>query len=95
MAKNRLHGNVIPEINLNSKIFNPKAQLKGNQLEENRFLQDLKYQYVDKLNQDRKIYRDKKKNTNFEEEMKKGKNKASAGFLMMYKKSLDHLSKNY
>tara|TARA_B110000285_G_C14920994_1_gene512584 strand:+ start:223 stop:417 length:195 start_codon:yes stop_codon:yes gene_type:complete len=64
-------------------------------LEENRFLQDLKYQYVDKLNQDRKIYRDKKKNTNLEEEMKKGKHRASAGFLMMYKKSLDHLSKNY
>jgi hypothetical protein len=30
MAKNRLHGGFIPEINLNSKVFNPKAQLKGN-----------------------------------------------------------------
>ena len=95
MSKNRPHGNLIPDIHLNSKLFNPKADMKGNQLEENKFLQDLKYQYVQKHDQDRKIYREKRNIKSVDNDLKKSKHRASAGFLMLYKKSLGQLSKEY
>ena len=35
----------IDSINLGSKVYYPKKHLKGNKNEEDRFLNDLKYQY--------------------------------------------------
>jgi len=49
MTYKRPHGNLIPEINLNSRIFNPKADAKGKRLNENRLLADMKYQYIDRF----------------------------------------------
>ena len=37
---------IIEDISMKSKLFNPKEGLKGNRIEEERFMNDCKYQYI-------------------------------------------------
>ncbi len=46
---------VIPDIQLNSKLFNPNR--RKSKVEEANHLRDLKYQYFQKHEDDRKAYR--------------------------------------
>lgn len=45
----------MPDIKLNSKIFNPN--MKRSKMEDASTLRDLKYQYFQKHDEDRKAYR--------------------------------------
>lgn len=48
---------VIDDIQLKSKIFNPKANMHGNRMEEDRFLNDCRYQYISKHEEARQVYK--------------------------------------
>ena len=63
---------IIDGININSKIFNPKLFKKGNRKEEDKFLNDVKYQYIVKNEEAKRKFRFQK-----EAGLKIGKNRKS------------------
>ena len=57
LTRSELHGNLIPEIHVNSKLFNPKRDQPNARMNDLRFLQDLKYQYLQKADEEKKKFR--------------------------------------
>ena len=77
----------VPEIHLNSKIFNPNK--KKSKVEEANQLRDLKYQYVQKDEDARKVYKAQRQFSSKDTQIKFSKYRDSAAFLMLYKKTFD------
>jgi hypothetical protein len=84
---------ILSDMSLKSKIFNPKLHLKGNRIEEDKFLNECRYQYIQKHENEREAYKAKKaKGLNaFMDENPKVR--SSAVHLMLYKKMLKQLAK--
>jgi hypothetical protein len=85
---------IIDGININSKIFNPKLFKKGNRKEEDKFLNDVKYQYIVKNEEAKRKFRIQKEAGLNEEINRDPKHRSKAAFLMLYKKGLTSLQKD-
>ncbi|CDW73711.1 UNKNOWN [Stylonychia lemnae] len=79
---------VMPDIQLNSKIFNPNK--KKSKVEESNQLRDLKYQYFQKHEDARKAYRAQRQFSSKDTQIKFSKYRDSASFLLLYRKALGH-----
>ena len=75
----------MPDIKLNSKIFNPN--MKRSKMEDASTLRDLKYQYFQKHDEDRKAYRAQRQFTSKDTQIKFSQNRDSASFLLLLKQS--------
>lgn len=77
----------VPDIQLNSKLFNPNR--RKSKVEEANQLRDLKYQYVQKDEDARKVYKAQRQFSSKDTQIKFSKYRDSAAFLMLYKKTFD------
>eukprot|EP00347_Sterkiella_histriomuscorum_P001703 403371003 len=76
---------VMPDIQLNSKIFNPHK--RKSKVEEANQLRDLKYQYFQKHEEERKQYRQQRQFSSRDTQIKFSKYRDSASFLLLYRKT--------
>ena len=88
-------GTIIDGIKLNSAIYEPKKAKKGNRLADNQFLDDCKYQYLTKYDEEVKKFKAKRAQGFNMEVPEDPRNKKSAAFLMLYKKGLESLCKEH
>ena len=79
---------ILDDINQKSKLFNPKELLKGNRIEEERFMNDCKYQYIQKHDDARQLYKHKKKLGTDAILDSNPRTKSSAVHLLLYKQML-------
>jgi len=77
---------LIPDIKLNSRIFNPHR--KKSKVEEANHLRDLKYQYFQKHEDQRKEYRTLKQQQSKDTQIKYSQNRESASILLLYRKTI-------
>ena len=75
----------MPDIQLNSQIFNPNK--RKSKRDEINVLKDMRYQYFDKYNEERKAYKAQRQFTSKDTQIKYSQNRDSATFLMLLKKT--------
>jgi hypothetical protein len=71
----------MPDIKLNSKIFNPNR--KKSKADDANTLRDLKYQYFTKHDDERKAFRAARQYTSKDTQIRYSSNRDSASFLLM------------
>lgn len=76
---------VMPDIKLNSKIYNPNR--KKSKADDANTLRDLKYQYFTKHEDERKAFRAARQFTDKDTQIRYSTNRDSVSFLMVLKKA--------
>jgi hypothetical protein len=75
----------IPDIKLNSSIFNPKQ--KRSKANDVNTMRDLRYQYYTKQEDERKAFKSQRQMASKDTQIKYSENRDSAAFLLLLKKA--------
>lgn len=85
---------VIDDIKVNSKLVNNNQTAKNNRIEDDRFMNECRYQYIQKHEQERDAFKNVKAKGVQEILNQNPRSKSSAVYLMLYKKMLTQLAKD-